>query len=105
MKWATRRYSTEDLSFYSEDLSHWRNFHGSNMLGLFYADRKKYGHSFQSLAQLTFLKKMLHPQNANVALAERSFLTQFEVFVRTQYKAGVCYFVLTNLYMFVLICV
>jgi deoxyadenosine/deoxycytidine kinase len=82
----------ENIIFVDEPVSEWLNIKDSNqnnILELFYKDKKKYSFSFQILAYITRLRKILEAIENNkdkIIICERSIYSDKFVFAKMLYE-------------------
>lgn len=86
--------------FFKENIDLWTNFRGSNMLDLFYKDKKKWAFTFQMFIlhvynrELNVLiadaeeSKRINPKMHTIIVSERSPLDQFYIFCTNLYEQG-----------------
>ena len=84
-----------EINVVEEPVNQWTylvNEHGENMLELFYADKKRWGYTFQTCALLTRQKSMQAMINrlsgSQFILTERSILTDKHIFAEMLYRTG-----------------
>jgi len=86
--------SDESVIFIDEPVSEWQkieNSSGKNVLELFYEDKEKYSFTFQILAYITRLRKVLDViknSKDKVVIMERSIYTDKFVFAKMLYDGG-----------------
>ena len=70
-----------------EPVHKWTNCRGSNLLGTFYEDPKRYAYTFQSFAFITRLMSQQQPQMKEIRILERSSLSD-HCFAQNCYETG-----------------
>lgn len=79
---------SSEVTVLEEPVEKWRNFHGRNLLQLFYQNNEKYALLFQSVAQLSMLNNHLYTSDRPIKLMERSVYSNF-VFTNNLFDNGV----------------
>ena len=89
-----RKYNeNENIIFVDEPVSEWNQIKddGKTVLELFYQDKNKYSFTFQVMAYITRLRKLLEAIDNNpnkVIICERSIYTDKYVFAKMLYQQG-----------------
>ena len=85
---------SKNIIFVDEPVSEWNNIKDGekSILELFYGDKDKYSFTFQILAYITRLRKLLqvleNSNKENVIICERSIYTDKYVFAKMLYQQG-----------------
>ena len=89
-----KQKSDKSIIFIDEPVSEWQTIgdsSGKNILELFYADKQKYSFTFQILAYITRLRKILDVlknNNDKIIIMERSIYTDKFVFAKMLFENG-----------------
>jgi deoxyadenosine/deoxycytidine kinase len=78
----------DNYAVYNEPIEEWQNCNGKNFLKLVYSDPKQWAFAFQSLVQLTMVKRHLASTEKQFKLMERSIFSARKCFIENQYNNG-----------------
>ena len=70
----------QGVIFLDETLEQWENFHGKNLLELFYADPVQFAFTFQNYALLSMMDRQFKSEKAEIRIMERSPLSSITIF-------------------------
>ena len=93
LKQYTKKFKRSDIVFVQEPVDEWNNIKdstGQNILEKFYADQEGYSFSFQIMAYITRLRKLLDAIKNNsdkIIICERSLETDKYVFAKMLYDS------------------
>lgn len=93
LKILRKKYNDNDIIFVDEPVSEWNQIKAGDktILELFYQDKDKYSFTFQVMAYITRLRKLLEAIDNNpdkVIICERSIYTDKYVFAKMLYQQG-----------------
>ena len=74
--------------FLDETLEQWENFHGKNLLELFYADPEQFAFTFQNYALLSMMDRQFKSEKAEIRIMERSPLSSITIFTKIMQDNG-----------------
>ena len=76
------------VTFLDETLEHWENFHGKNLIEMFYADPAQFAFTFQNYALLSMIERQLPSENSEIRIMERSPLSSLIIFADIMVQNG-----------------
>jgi deoxyadenosine/deoxycytidine kinase len=78
----------ENVVFLDETLERWENFHGKNLLEMFYAEPEQFAFTFQNYALLSLIERQIPSENCEIRIMERSPTSSIQIFAESMKKAG-----------------
>lgn len=78
----------QGVEFLDETLEQWENFHGKNLLELFYADPQEFAFTFQNYALLSMIERQIPSETAEIRIMERSPTSSLLIFAELMHKSG-----------------
>jgi len=77
-----RKHYSKLCDITSEPVAEWQNFHGVNLLSKFYNNQRKYAFTFQSVALLSLVERLVEKCDKKFRFIERSPFTTIDIFAR-----------------------
>jgi deoxyadenosine/deoxycytidine kinase len=71
-----------------EQVNKWQNFHGKNLIKMFYENPNRWGFTFQSCALLSMIERQLDSEKAEIRIMERSPHSSLRIFAESMLKSG-----------------